>query len=353
MRHLTVPRARPHVLVCTVLLLSLAFLLVACGGDESETAATPDNSAPTGTATASAASTIAADAGAAETRTVMDYQGRAIEVPAEPTAVIGMDISDTAALVALGITPVAANDLIAGQFAGTEAFLPTGFDPASLPKFGDAYEPDLEAIAALKPDLIIGNSWMEELYASLSAIAPTVLVAWPDNGSWQQRFRDTAEAVGRADEAEAVEADFQAFIDGLPDGLADVTVAFIRPRPDGFRIDSLPTAFPGSVATQAGIALLLPAAGVGELSEGSGFVELSAERLNVLADAELLVVPDYTVTGAEQDGVTQFAANPLWGSVPAVQANQVALVPGLVYNGGNYFAAKALLNALAELLTAR
>ncbi|MBD8505089.1 iron-siderophore ABC transporter substrate-binding protein [Hoyosella sp. G463] len=286
------------------------------------------------------------------TRTVTDYSGAAIEVPADPQAVIGMDISDTAALVALGITPVAANDRIAGQFVGTEDFLPDGFDPATLPTFGLAYEPNFENIASLEPDLIIGNEFMNEMSQQMSQVAPTVLVSWPDNGSWQQRFQDVADAVGRGSEAAEVEADFQDFIDSLPEGLDGTTVAFVRPTPDGgLRIDSLPTAFPGSVADQAGIDMLIPD-GVGELDEGSGFIELSGEFLDVLRGADLIVVPDYTVTGAaEEDAVTQFASNPLWEELPAVRNGRVAQVPGLVYNGGNYYAAKALLAALVEQLS--
>lgn len=282
------------------------------------------------------------------TRVVRDYAGRPVEVPATPSAVIGMTISDTAALVALGVAPIAANDRIVGQFIGTEEYLPEGFDPASLPTFGQSWEPDFERIAALDPDLIIGNEFMDEMLPTLSSIAPTVLVAWPDNGSWQDRFMAAAEALGKLEEARAVEADFQEFIRQLPSGLEGTTVAFARPGADGgFRVDSMPSAFPGSVAAQAGIDLLVPEG----VPIDSGFAELSGERLNVLQDADFIVVADFTVTGAsEEDGISQFNDNPLWRTLPAVQAGNVAQVSGLVYNGGNYFAARALLDALADLL---
>lgn len=298
-----------------------------------------------------AAEEAADDGGDASTKVVTDYQGRDIEVPAEPTAVIGMDINYAADLVAVGITPIAGEDTIVGQFAGTEEFLPEGFDPASLPTFGTYWEPDVEVVLGLEPDLIIGpgSEWTEPFYDNFSQIAPTLFTVRGSNGDWQQRFRSTAEAVGRTDEADAVEADFQAFVDALPEGLGDTTVAFVRPSSDGgFLVDTLETSFPGSVARWVGIDLLQ----VDEVEpeEGTDFYELSGERLSVLEDADLLVVADFTVIGAEEDGLTQFSTNPLWQQLPAVQNGDVAQVPGLVYNGGNYFAAKALLAALAELL---
>lgn len=343
------------------LLLLLGLLLAACAGDTTETAAETDGEA-SGSASASTAEQateattggdpdeLAADA-EASTRMVTDYQGREIEVPADPSAVIGLDINYAADLVAVGITPIAGEDDLAGQFAGTEEYLPEGFDPASLPTFGTYWEPDLEVIANLQPDLVIGpgSEWTEPFYDNLSQIAPTLLTDRGSNGDWQQRLRDTAEAVGRSDEADAVEADFQAFVDDLPEGLGETTVAFVRPTADGsFRIDNLDTSFPGSVAQFVGIDVLQVEGAAVE--EDASFYELSDERLGVLEDAEMLVVPDFTVIGADEDGLTQFATNPLWEELPAVQNGQVVQVPGLVYNGGNYYAAKALLASLAELL---
>lgn len=357
-------------------LLATALVLAACGSSSSdddtalESAAegsarddTADDTAEdtaddAGTGDTDADDTDADDANAEDastdngaSRTVVDHQSREIEVPAEPGAVIGMDINYAADLVAVGITPIAGEDDIAGQFAGTEEFLPEGFDPASLPTFGTYWEPDLEVILGLEPDLIIGagSEWTEPFYDNLSQIAPTLLTERGSNGDWQQRFRATAEAVGRTEEAGAVEADFQAFVDALPEGLGGTTVAFVRADTDGaFRMDTLPESFPGSVAEQVGIQLLQPE-GV-EVEEGASWYDFSGEQLGVLQDADLVVVADFTTIGADADSLTVFETNPLWQELPAVQNGDVAQVPGLVYNGGNYFAAKALLDALAELL---
>jgi ABC-type Fe3+-hydroxamate transport system substrate-binding protein len=157
-----------------------------------------------------------------------------------------------------------------------------------------------------------------------------------------------AEVVGREDEAVDVQADYDAFVDDLPEGLDDTTVALIHPSGDGgFRIDSLPSAFPGSVADGADVPLLLPE-GVGDLDEGSGSLQLSGEHLPVLEQADLLVVADFAASGDDdEDGVTQLATNPVWDQLTPVQEDRVLQVPGLVHNGGDHDAAQALLTALA------
>lgn len=334
--------------------LATAMTLTACGAGD-EPAAT-DVGAEEPTSGASAADGTSGEDQAevgdeSATRTVVDHVGREVEVPADPSAVIGLDVNYTADLVALGIMPIAGEDTIEGQFAGTEAYLPEGFDPASLPTFGSYFEPDLEVIIGLQPDLVIGpgTEFTEPFHENLSQIAPTLLTERGTNGDWQPRFRATAEAVGRTDEADAVEADFRAFVDALPAGLAETTVAFVRPTSEGgFRVDNLATSFPASVAEVAGIQVL-EIEGV-EVAQDASFYELSNERLGVLEDADVLIVPDFTVIGAEQDGLTQFTTNPLWEELPAVRDGAVVQVPGLVYNGGNYFAAKALLDALVQAL---
>lgn len=63
-----------------------------------------------------------------------------------------------------------------------------------------------------------------------------------------------ADAVGRSDRVAAVDAEYEAELAALPNGLRQEVVAIVRSDDDGsFRIDSLSTAFPGSVAEDAGV----------------------------------------------------------------------------------------------------
>ncbi len=285
------------------------------------------------------------------TRSVEHVAGTT-EVPSAPERVLAMDSLVAAAVVALGLTPVAGDDQLDAMLDPVADLLPDDLDVDAIPRFGDAYEPDLEAIAVSDPEVIIATELHSELYDELSEIAPTVLVEYGGNGGWRQRFLAIADALGRSERAAEVEAAYEQVLGELPVAVRDVTLAFIRPQDDGqFRFDSSAAAFPGSVAADAGLSVLDAPEGVGEVEEESGYVTVSGERLDLVAGADLIVVPDYRADGADDDSVTQFEANPLWAGLPAVQAGGVLQVDGLVYNGGNHYAAQTLLREIAEAVT--
>lgn len=284
---------------------------------------------------------------AGDTRTVEHVAGTT-DVPVQPVRVIGLG-GVAASLILLGLTPAAASDDLDAALDPVQRLLPDDLDLAAIPRFGEQYEPDLEAVAAAGPDLIVGTEFDEERYERLSEIAPTVLVEFGRNGGWRARFLAVADAVGRSEQAAEVEAGYEQVLSELPEAIREVTVAFIRPDADGqFRLENTADAFPGSVAADAGIAILQAPEGVGEFEQGAGFVTVSGELLDLIADADLIVVPDFRALGDDADGVTQFQANPLWANLPAVRAGRVLQVAGLVYNGGNHYAAEQLLGELAE-----
>lgn len=325
-----------------ILVVVLVALLAACGD-------APGARAPAGTPVATEAATEPAASDA--TRTV-DHMLGTSAVPAAPQRIAALDHTIVSNLVSAGVTPGAMpGDSVPWLEAYGEA-LPSGFDLSAVPTVGENYEPNIERLAALDPDMILAPEWMaEDLYDQLVQVAPTVVFEWVSNGAWQQRFDQELAAIGRGAEAEAVRERYQQVIAGVPEAAKTTTVAFIRPAADGqFRVDSTAEAFPGSVASDAGIPILVPQ-GVGEVDEGSGFVTLSAELLSVLEDADLIVVADWTMMGEEEPGVAVFERNPLWQQLPAVQAGRVLSVPGPIYNGGNYIAAELLLRAIGEAVT--
>lgn len=286
-----------------------------------------------------------------QTRTIEHWAGTT-EVPAKPQRVVTLDNTIAAGLVYLGLTPAGAANEIDVQLGEVRELLPEDLDVGDIEEVGSSTEANLEAIAAIDPDMIIASDFEEEIYDQLSGIAPTVLVEWGSNGDWRRRFREAAAAVGRSERAEEVEVDYEQTISELPGVVRDTTVAFIRPDNGPFRIDSTAEAFPGSVAEDAGIPILEPPEGVGEVAEGSGFVTVSGELLDVVAEAGLIVVPDFSaLPGEESDSVSRFERNPLWERLPAVQEGKVLQVPGLVYNGGNHYAAELLLREIESTLS--
>ena len=101
-----------------------------------------------------------------EPRTVRDFIGRELTLETAPQRVVGMSASINEMLFAIGVTP-------AGVTAGMD-FPP---EAAALPTIGIGYQPDLEALAALEPDLIIANVQLNmSILGQLEAIAPTYMM---------------------------------------------------------------------------------------------------------------------------------------------------------------------------------
>lgn len=347
------------------LLLALVLVTAACGSD--------DDDAPTATATGSTAgSDTGNDSGAAvedptpdaatpppeeseepATRSVVDFNGDAVEIPAAPEVVVTLGNLDAVHLQTLGLKPIATSAGMERTYIGLDDDLvPSDSEEfLALPVITGSDGLDLEVIAGLQPDLIVGDEFRADSLELLQEIAPTVLITYVNNGGWRERTATYAEMFGRQDVFADVEADYEAFIADLPEGLTDLNVAFVRARPEGtFLVDSPPSAFPGSVAADAGLTAFVPE-GVTD-SGDSGFYELSGERLGVLNDADILVVPDFSFGGLfdRPDGITLFEEYALWDRLPAVQNGAVVQIPGRIYNGGNYYAAKQLLRELAEMV---
>jgi iron complex transport system substrate-binding protein len=122
-----------------------------------------------------------------QTRTIEHALGTT-QVPAEPRRVFVSHgvVVDTA--LALGVEPVGAfNFGTRGNFLDDR--LPDDAEVLGGPT------PNLEAIAALEPDLILDIDLnVEETYDELSRIAPTVAVPFDSTGAWQRIGR----AVGRS-----------------------------------------------------------------------------------------------------------------------------------------------------------
>ncbi|NEQ20771.1 MAG: iron-siderophore ABC transporter substrate-binding protein [Microcoleus sp. SIO2G3] len=75
-------------------------------------------------------------------------------------------------------------------------------EPVNL---GTSSQPSLEAIAALKPDLILGCiEELENQYTLLSQIAPTLLFTYRGANNWQQSIQAIAQSIHQEEQAQQV-----------------------------------------------------------------------------------------------------------------------------------------------------
>lgn len=84
------------------------------------------------------------------------------EVPANPKRIVILTNEGTEALLTLGITPVGA----AESPTGNPWYPHTKDKLKDVKTVGTELQPNVEAIASLKPDLIIGNKLRHEKYTS-------------------------------------------------------------------------------------------------------------------------------------------------------------------------------------------
>ncbi|YAF95030.1 MAG: ABC transporter substrate-binding protein [Nodularia sp. CChRGM 3473] len=93
---------------------------------------------------------------------------------------------------------------------------------------GSRDRPSLEALAKLKPDLILGETWHNQSnYDLLSRISPTVLID-NEKGGWQRTIQVIAQAFGREEQAQQIIAAQKQQIATARTQLAPVIAAYPR-----------------------------------------------------------------------------------------------------------------------------
>ncbi|ARU61510.1 ABC transporter substrate-binding protein [Tumebacillus avium] len=130
------------------------------------------------------------------------------ETPIEgtPEKVVVLTNEGTEALLAMGVKPVGA----VKSWTGDPWYAHIKADMEGVQVVGDESQPNLEAIAALQPDLIIGNKMRQEkVYEQLKAIAPTVM-SEDLRGNWRKNFTLYAEALNKKAEGDKALADWDA-----------------------------------------------------------------------------------------------------------------------------------------------
>ena len=201
----------------TRLLLPLLLLagLTACGSDDGGAAA------PAGGDGAEEG----ASSGDGAFPVTIEHKYGSITIEEAPERVVSVGYTDQDTLLALGVVPVGIRDWFGDQPSATWPWATDALGGAE-PLVLDSSEINYEAIAGLRPDLIVGVSsgMTEEEYSTLSDIAPTLPQTdeFPDYGvPWQDGTRLTARALGQVDEAEAliaaVEARYAEFREANPD----------------------------------------------------------------------------------------------------------------------------------------
>jgi iron complex transport system substrate-binding protein len=266
------------------LLLVLALVAGACGSDDAK---------PT--------ITTAAASG------VFPVTVRGVEIPAVPERIVSLSATHTEVLFEIGAGPAVVATDVFSDYPAT----------AAATEKVDAFNLNVEAVAALDPDLVVLSFDPGDAVAGFTALGiPALLFAPPGPATFDDVFaewRDLGAATGRASEAEALVDEVSRELDQIIAAVPDTAVA-----PTYFiELDStLFTAGSGTlidwVFSRIGLQNIAdPAAGP--------FPQLSAEAL-VAADPAFYFLADTVCCGETADTV---AGRPGFETLTAVTAGRV------------------------------
>ena len=317
-------------LALTVIALTSAGLLAACGGEDV-------TKAPV------------ASAGSQFPVTVEHKFGET-SVPSQPKRIAVVGLTEQDIVLALGQVPIATTEWYGEQ--------PSAVWPWAQDKLGGAKPTVLstadgfqfEKIAALKPDLIIGtNSGMKDAdYTKLSALAPTIpgVKGSTDYFSpWEEQTLQVAKALGQEAAGQKLIADIKADYAkaaAANPGFAGKTATFSQNAFNDGKIYVYPPGLNTDFLTMLGFTInpeltaLAPAAGQQ--------AEISAENLSKI-DADVLVV-----AAEKPEDITALEKVPTYTRLKAVSEKRTVYTDPTL-SGAMYFISPLSLPYVLERLT--
>lgn len=268
MRALFLGRAR---LLIPVLAIVAMLVAVACGGDDDdETTPTPaESGTPTASATAGESPTTIA---AAYPMTVTDLLGRSVEIKSKPMTIVAISPTAVEFVYAVGGTVVGRSSSVDFPEAARAA-----------KDIGTAYQPNFEAILALKPDLVIADSVIHaqpNLRQPIEQLSVPVIFAGAES---YQDVLDGLELVGQVlDSGEAANKAIAGITKARDDAKAAIAgkqvsaVALIADR-DNTLYAAKDHSFAGDILVQLGITN--PAASQPDSGPFPGYTILAPEKM--------------------------------------------------------------------------
>ncbi|ADO57201.1 ABC transporter substrate-binding protein [Paenibacillus polymyxa] len=324
-----------------LLLLTFMLTLAGCGAT--------DNAANKGqTATSGSKPTEAATGPV----TVKHNRGElTLDKPAQRVVVLEWTFTED--LIALGVQPVGnADNANYKVYVTPEAAL-----DSNVVDVGTRNEPNLEAIAALKPDLIISNfDGNEAIYEQLKAIAPTIEYNLNDGNGYDydkmvEIFNSIAVALGKEDKAKQVLADLDQHYAEAKQKLAAadksdfhfiLTQAFTSQNAASLRMFSDNSVVVGTLAKIGLVNDWKPSK-----VESYGFSTVGIEALSAVQDSNFIYIvqPDDNVFGSSMKN------NSVWNGLKFVKEKRTYPLASTTWTFGGPVSSKGLVDGVVGAIT--
>ncbi|GAA0327059.1 iron-siderophore ABC transporter substrate-binding protein [Bacillus carboniphilus] len=278
-----------------------------------------------------------------DTSYTVDHSMGTAEIPDTPQKIVVLTNEGTEALLAMGIKPVGAVQ----SWLGDPWYEHIAEDMEGVEVVGTESAVNLEAIAALKPDLIIGTKQrQEEIYEQLNKIAPTVL-SEALRGDWKENFELYAKAANVEEKGQEVLGEYNQRIEELSTELGDQLekkISVVRFTAGDIRIYHKDS-FSGIILDQLGFARA-------EGQDVDDFAERNVTKERIPAmDGDVMFYFTYETGDGEASKVEEDWVNdPLFQKLEVVQNGNAHKVSDAIWNtAGGVIAANLVLDEIESI----
>jgi iron complex transport system substrate-binding protein len=260
-------------------------------------------------------------------------------VPINPNRVIALDDCTLEPMLALNLQPVGA--------PVSNVNIPNQGDLSSIQDTGSP--PNLETIFSLKPDLILGCAYSQDVYKQATQIAPTIIAPIESSADWKSVLFLVADTVGKTDKAEQLMTTYTKRIEALQSKLGkriNITkISVIRIHPGHISLYAKDV-FIGTLLADVG--LPRPKSQNRDIPA----IDISKENIHD-ADGDVIFVWVYgsnrQLLEASEAALKKLQSDPLWQELDAVKFGKVYIVPEY-WIGAGPLSANAVIDDLFKYL---
>ncbi|MBA7613034.1 Vitamin B12-binding protein [subsurface metagenome] len=246
--------------------------------------------------------------------TYTDDMGRAVAIDQAPQRIVSFGPSITEILFALGLEE---------KVVGVSNYCDYPEAAKLKPKIGDAFNPSLERIVELEPDLVLTVK-QEQLNRELDALGIKFMVLDPED---IDGILGDIELVG---EITGTEKKAEELIEDMQDSISQV-IALVEDAPEVrvfFIVDATDLTLPWTAGTGSFIDALITMAGgenIAAKAQGA-WVQFSLEQI-VSSDPEIIIIQTM-IGGIPTISKEELDEHPVWGEMTAVKQGKICFIDG-------------------------